>query len=207
MYHPQKILSDNSKTHTSINLPTRGHCRPTKVCTACCYAKTGPINWSLANRKKDWVSKYLLQKDITELIRECQPYSAVRLSATGDLLKEHIPQVIRLAEACPDTQFWGMTRKTEIARAINSRQDNLRLLVTVDAASPPATWEYQGGKMCYGPRRAGDVIPVDKRILTVFPYHFIGRVVGDVPADKRDCPAVRHTVKGCLECGRCWRWK
>jgi hypothetical protein len=104
-----------------------------------------------------------------------------------------------------------MTRKPELAKKLNGRLPNLHMLVTVDATSPKSVWDTYEGRLCYGPRRAEDKIPAtqlrDKRLVTVFPYHSSGKVVGSIPEHKLDCPAVRKTKSGCLECTRCWTWK
>jgi hypothetical protein len=99
-----------------------------------------------------------------------------------------------------------MTRKPELAKKLNGRLPNLRMLVTADAASPESVWDYDG-RMCFGPRRHEDTVPRDRRIVTVFPYHNSGRVVNNVPEHRLDCPAIRHTATGCHDCGRCWKWK
>ena len=208
-YHPAQILSENRKTAVSLDLPIKGHCRPTPICAFCCYAKSGPQAFPNATRKHDFVSTYLAGNDIRQLIIEAKTFTAVRLSGSGDLNMKHLPNIIRLARACHQTMFWGMTRKPEIATALmKSRTPNLRMMVTVDASSPAGTWNYKG-RLCYGPRRAPDSVPKnDKRIVTVFPRHCTGRICGDVPKHKLDCPAVRHTITGgCLACGRCWNWK
>ena len=199
----KQLLSTNTKTTCSINLP-RTNCRPTRICAKLCYGRVGPIAWH--EGKKDLMNDYLKGSDISQLIEECRPFKAVRLSAVGDLLTEHLPNLFRMAKELPETRFWGMTRKLEIARAINGAGlPNLNILVSVDASTDRKTWAYPG-KMCFGPRRAQDPVPDDRRIITVFPYHFTGKVRGDVPAHPKDCPAVRHTVKGCYSCGHCWRW-
>ena len=206
-YHPDTILSVNKKTGCSIDLPILGHCRPTASCSRACYAKSGPIAFPHSQKKHLWTSAYLAGPDISELIHECLSRTSVRISGSGDLNPCHIPNILKLAAACPKTQFWGMTRKLEIARAINNaRRRNLRLLVTVDATSPSETWSYRG-KLCYGPRRASDTVPNDPRIVTVFPYHCHGDIVANVPVHKKDCPAIRHTKSGCLECGHCWTFQ
>jgi hypothetical protein len=202
---PQHVLSENRKTGVSIDLPIIGHCRPTQRCSRDCYAKRGPQVYKNSVRKHAWVSAYLSGRTISRLIQECARKSAVRLSGSGDLLPDHIPNLIRLANACHKTRFWGMTRKTEIARAINkARLPNLRILVTVDATSPKRTWDYPG-TLCYGPRHANDRVPKDRRILTVFPAHYAGKVGKNVPRDPRDCPAVWNHSK-CETCGRCFSW-
>ena len=207
IYTPCKIISDNTKTEHSINLPIIGHCRPTYTCSRVCYAKTGRIAMPHSTRKQAYVSDYLKQSDLSQLVNECQKHDQVRLSASGDLLLKHVPSILSLARACPLTEFWGMTRKTEIAKAINHKYNNLRLLVTVDHTSPLKTWEYDGA-LCFGPRMPEDrVIPDMKNIVTVFPYHRRGKVVKGVARHPKDCKAVWHEISGCKECGRCWKWR
>ena len=205
MYKPIQILSSNTKTGCSINLPIAGHCTPTKNCSKCCYAKSGHTALPSNKAKQVWVSNYLAQTNIDQLINECRARTAVRLSGTGDINQEHIPQLLSLAAACPGTMFWGMTRKLDIAAALNKKAANLKILVSVDSSSPETVWNYQGA-MCYGPRLASDVVPEDPRILVSFPYHRSGKVLKDVPRHPKDCKAVWHESAGCMSCGRCWSW-
>lgn len=205
MYHPEHILSSNTKTGRSINLPIKGHCTPTPNCSRTCYAKHGHCARPCSTRKQVWVSSYLKGPDITELTKECQKHPAIRLSATGDLLLDHVPNILSLARSCPKTQFWGMTRKINIAQAINNHLPNLRLLVSIDSSSPPSVWNYPDA-MCWGPRLPNDTIPEDDRIKVVFPYHAHGKVIKAVPHHPKDCQAVWHSIDGCLSCGRCWKW-
>ena len=206
MYRPQHILSKNRKTGTSLDLPIKGHCHPTKNCSHDCYAKSGPQAYPASVRKHTWVSNYLRRGNIDQLTAEARQCTAVRLLGSGDFLATHTRAIVRLAKLAPSTQFWGMTRKPDIARRLNGRRPNLRILVTVDASSPRSTWRYKG-RLCYGPRRSGDTVPNDSRIVTVFPRHFAGRLVGSIPHHRLDCPAIRHTVPGCHACTRCWNWK
>lgn len=206
MYTPTTILSENSKTGCSINLPLT-NCRPTKNCSKTCYARCGHTALPVSKRKQAWVSDYLKGNNLTELIRECSGRTAVRLSGTGDLSLEHCKNIIKLAKACPNTMFWGMTRKLEIAKALNGKRPNLKVMVSVDASSPASVWKYQG-TLCWGPRFKDDTVPADPRIKTIFPYHFAGKIVQvkSMPRDFRDCKAVWHENAGCLSCGQCWNW-
>jgi len=201
------ILSSNKKTGVSLNF-TRADCRPTTTCLKCCYGKAHYLgNGKAALAKWARNSQYLATTpDCKELIVEARAFSAVRISGIGDIIPKQVPNLIKLAKACPGTQFWGMTRKPELAKKLNGRLPNLRMLVTVDATSPQSVWDTYDGRLCYGPRRAEDKVPRDKRLVTVFPYHASGKVVGNVPTHALDCPAVRHKVSGCLECTRCWTW-
>ena len=204
-YHPVQLLSENRKTCISINLPIKGHCTPTKQCAANCYGKSGHTVLPTNLKKQTFISNYLAKGDIDLLVYECQQYVSVRLNGVGDLNINHLPAILSLAEKCPQTIFWGMTRKIPIAKGINGKLPNLSILVTVDPTSPKSVWDYDG-TLCFGPRRPEDSVPDDERIITIFPYHHIGRIVGNIPDDPRDCPAVRHRVKGCSECKRCWSW-
>jgi hypothetical protein len=203
------ILSANKKTGVSLNLPS-SNCRPTSICKFCCYGRHHYLGHGRAAQAK-WArnSQYLAQTpDCHELIEEARAFSAVRISGIGDILPAHIKNLLILAKSCPMTQFWGMTRKPELAKKINGAGlPNLSMLVTVDATSPRRVWDEYQGRMCFGPRRAQDNVPEDRRLVTVFPYHNSGKIVGQVPEHPLDCPAVRHKVSGCLECGRCWKWE
>jgi hypothetical protein len=206
-YQPGTILSSNSKCGHSINLPIAGHCRPTKNCSHTCYARKGRTALPSNKKKQVWVSNYLKGLNLTELIQEIKTKKAVRLSGTGDLCKDHVLGIRRLAKACPDTMLWGMTRKLEIARALNGKYPNLKLMVSIDSSSPKEVRNYQG-TLCWGPRMATDTVPKNKRIHTIFPYHNSGKIVNSkaMPHDNRDCKAVWHEINGCSECGRCWNW-
>ena len=204
-YTPATLLSSNKKTGCSIDFPIKRHCRPTKNCSKDCYAKKGPIAWGHSKRKHDFMSTYMKGKDIKALIFECKQRTSVRISGSGDLLMGHVPNLLKLAKESPQTMFWGMTRKTEIAEAVNGKLPNLKLLLSVDSSSPDSVWDYQG-KMCFGPRREGEKVPRSRQIVTVFPYHFGGHIVGHVERHPKDCPSVRHDATGCHDCGRCWGW-
>jgi len=205
-YWPTTLLSENKKTCVSINMPIKGTCIPTKRCAADCYGKSGHTALPTNTKKQRFLSDYLEKGDIEALIQEAGSYVSVRLNGVGDLNSCHLPAIISLAEACPQTEFWGMTRKIEIADQVNGKLGNLSLLVSVDVTSPDSVWKYPG-TLCFGPRRPEDAVPNDDRIITIFPRHHAGRIIGDIPLDDKDCPAVRHKVDGCIECKRCWSWK
>jgi hypothetical protein len=203
-YRPGKLLSSNEKTGCSLNLPL-DHCNPTPNCVKDCYARSGPMALPASKKKQLFVSNYLLGTDISMLIWECSILHAVRLNGSGDLLTGMIKNILKLAKSCPDTKFYGMTRKIEIATAINNKLPNLSLLVSVDSSSPDSVWDYPG-KLCFGPRRITDIVPNDKRIVTVFPYHCHGSAIKGMPKHKKDCQAVWHKIPGCMACKRCWSW-
>jgi len=208
-YSPIKIISDNGKTGCSINFPIKDHCRPTKLCFNSCYARSGSMAWSNTKKKQLYVSNYFADpnNDMLQIIVESRVYTAVRLNGSGDMIPSHLKNILKLARTCPNTQFYGMTRKPEIASKLNNKLPNLKLLLTIDAETPKEIWKDYKGKLCFGPRRAKDKVPNDKRILIVFPYHCHGKVVKGVSTHKKDCLAVYHKISGCMECGRCWNWK
>ena len=204
-YRPEKILSENSKTGVSVNLPIVGHCRPSTLCQEKCYARRGHVAFPAPRRKQRWVSHYLAQSNVSDLITECRNYQAVRLCGTGDLKNEHIPQILNLAHECSTTHFWGMTRKPEIAEMLNFQLPNLKMMVSIDRSSPEKPKHYQG-PLCWGPRMPEDTVPDESRIITVFPCHMGGRVVKGMPRHQKDCPGVWHEVSGCNECSHCWTY-
>lgn len=162
-----------------------------------------------SKKKQVWVSKFLKNPNahggLHSLVVECKPLRAVRLNGSGDLIPEHVQTILSLAEACPETQFWGMTRKPEIAETLN-QVHNLHLMVSVDASSPESVWNHQGA-LCYGPRHADDQVPEDDRIKVVFPKHVTGRVLKAIKKHPKDCMGTWHEIDGCMDCGRCWQWK
>jgi hypothetical protein len=202
---PEHLLSENRKCGASIDLPIQGHCTPTKHCNKDCYAHIGFQAFPNAKRKQTFISQYLTGPDISQLIKECRAHPSIRLNGSGDLNPSHLLNVIRLAKALPNVMFWGMTRKPPIARYLNGKAPNLKMLLSIDASTPESVWKTYKGPLCWGPRHAEDNIPDDPRIITVFPKHVTGKVK-DIPHHPKDCPAVRHTVDGCLSCNRCSNW-
>ncbi len=162
------ILSTNRKTAVSINLPVR-NCKPTRRCAAACYACEGPIAWTNSVRKALAVDAALRKGEIEGLIWECRMLQGVRLCGSGDMTLDHVPAVLRLAEACPDTTFWGFTRRREVAEAVNGQQADLSLIVTFDATSPDRELQGYEGPLAFGPSTPRDKVPDDQRIIVVFP--------------------------------------
>jgi hypothetical protein len=200
------ILSTNRKTAVSINLPVR-NCRPTRRCMAACYACEGPIAWRNSIRKALAVDVALRAGQVEGLIWECRMLQGVRLCGSGDMTLDHVPAVVKLAEACPDTTFWGFTRRREVAEGVNGRYSNLSLIVTFDATSPDRELVGYKGSLAFGPRRPSDEVPDDPRIIVVFPEHHNGRTIPGVAAHPKDCPATRGMNRhhACQRCRRCWR--
>lgn len=206
-YRPIKLLSDNKKTGVSINNPiNEDHCTgATENCWNRCYGKCGHLNLPNSKRKQQFISNYLSGDDPSQLIYECKFYVFVRIDGGGELKDRHLPMILVVAEACPNTDFSGMTRRPSVAKAINYKLPNLSMIVSVDSSSSKSIWDYEG-KMCFGPRLTTDEVPNDPRIVTVFPHHKSGKVIKSIPHHKKDCPAVWKKVSGCLECKRCWNW-
>jgi hypothetical protein len=200
------ILSTNRKTAVSINLPVR-NCRPTRRCAAACYACEGPIAWKNSIRKALAVDAALRKGEIEGLTWECRMLQGVRLCGSGDMTLDHVPAVLKLAEACPETIFWGFTRRREVAEAINGRYVNLSVIVTFDATSPEGELRGYAGPLAFGPRMPRDIVPDDPRIVVVFPEHHAGRTIANVPEHPKDCPATRGMNRrhACQRCRRCWR--
>lgn len=209
-YKPSKLVSANTKTQDpSLNLPIVGHCiNRTQLCNKICYAQTGTLAFSLSVLKTEYLSRYLLGTDLRQLIGECSRFKSIRLNGGGDLLPGHVPAIIKLARACKETVFWGMSRNKNVLKSINgARLKNLSLLYSIDATTPVKEWkDFQGG-MVWGPRLASDKIPEDRRIKVIFPYHSQGKVGEDMPTHYKDCRAVINKELHCNQCRRCWNSK
>ena len=119
-----KYLSANSKTGVSINLPIKGHCNPTELCSKICYAKMGHTALPTSKAKQIRVSVYLMGGDITELISECGQFTHVRMNGTGDFLEVHLDNILYLAQMNPHTMFYGMTKKPFVAERLNNKFKN-----------------------------------------------------------------------------------
>ncbi len=203
------MLSENSKTGASINLPLI-NCKPTKRCSNECYACVGPIANPNSVRKSMIVDKAIREMDLHRLIRECTQRLNVRLNGSGDLLPEHVRAILALARACIDTTFWGFTRNIEVAEALNGKLSNLSLIVSIDATSPKGFADGFDGPLAFGPRNPGDELPDDPRIIVVFPTHHQGKPDAAIPIDGKDCPATRFKVReeklgACDRCKRCYQ--
>jgi len=200
------ILSTNRKTAVSINLPVR-NCKPTRRCAAACYACEGPIAWKNSIRKALAVDAALRKGEIEGLIWECRMLQGVRLCGSGDMTMDHVPAILKLAEACPNTTLYGFTRRREVAEAINGKLVNISLIVTFDTTSRDKKLQGYEGPLAFGPRRPGDEVPDDPRIIVVFPEHHAGHTIPGVPEHPKDCPATRGMSRhhACQRCRRCWR--
>lgn len=211
-YKPSKLLSCNSKTNDpSLNLPIVGHClNKTDNCSKNCYALTGPISLSLSVLKGEYLSRYLLQTDLRQLIGECSVVKSVRLNGGGDLLPGHVPAILKLAKVCKDTTFWGMSRNKEVLKAVNnSGLKNLSLLYSIDASTPPQLYKDYKNGLVWGPRLAGDEVPLnDPRLKVIFPMHQGGKIRDkEMPQTRLDCKAVVNKSLHCNMCRRCFTAK
>ncbi len=200
------LLSENLKTGTSINLPVL-NCFPTTRCAAACYACVGPISWRNSLRKALALDDALKRNEVEGLIWECRRFIDVRLNGSGDLLPVHVPAVLRLAGSCPETVFWGFTRNREVSQEVNGRLPNLSLILTFDATSKDRDLSGYEGPLAFGPRRPGDEVPEDPRLVVVFPEHHVGHTLPGIPLHSLDCPATRGAKRrnACQRCRRCWR--
>jgi len=200
------VLSSNHKTGVSLNLPVL-NCRPTRRCARACYACEGLISWRPSIRKALVVDAALKKGEIEGLIWECRALQEVRLNGSGDMTPDHVPGILDLADSCPRTTFWGFTRSRRVAEAVNGQHANLSLILTIDATSPDRKLLGYTGPLAFGPRRPGDRVPRDPRIIIIFPEHHGGRTVPNVPKHAKDCPATRGMPRknACRRCRRCWR--
>lgn len=203
-YKPQTILSSNRKTVIpSLNLP-RSNCSPSKLCRDHCYAKQGHMALPVAEKKQRWVSDYLLGDDLSQFIDECHMHSAVRLCGGGDLFPKQALNILKAAEVCKETLFWGFSRKPVIVTILNNQLPNVYMQLSVDHTTPVELWEDMECDISYGPRMQEDDVPEDTRIRVVFPYHVRGRVVNGVSHHRKDCHAVWDHNLHCYQCRRCY---
>lgn len=207
-----KLLSGNKKTGAAINLPLLG-CRPSPRCAEICYAMEGFVaapHVMRATLRMDHVLR--TGEHIDRLVKECQKKDDVRLLGIGDFVKEHLPLVIHLACKCPDTIFWGFTRKRENAERLNGIHPNLSIVLSWDPTHPGNYAKGYEGPMSYGPIQPGEGVPKDPRIIVVFPEHHQSHPDRKIEKNPKDCPATRIPAfreglktQACQRCGRCLR--
>lgn len=200
----ERLLSENTKTGVSLNLPVK-NCRPSKHCAKTCYACAGRCLLKMSVVKTLRVDRCLSTGQIDRLSNESNMYANVRLCGTGDFLEEQVPHVLRLSQRCPDTLFWGFTRKVKIANQLNGKRKNLRMLLSVDVSTPTKEYRNYTGKLAFGPVFPGEHVPKDNRISVVFPLHHRGRLVLNIEEHRLDCPAVRGKIGHSLACQACRR--
>lgn len=208
-----KLLSGNKKTGVAINLPLR-NCSPSKRCAETCYAMEGFVAAPHVIKATLRMNHVLLTGEhLDKLVAECKKEPDVRLLGIGDFHIAHLHQVVQLAKACPETVFWGFTRKRSIAEALNHELQNLSIVLSWDcthhAHSHVAGYE---GPLAYGPIQAGEEVPNDERIIVVFPEHHQSHPDRKIQPHEKDCPATRIPAfreglkhGACQRCGRCLR--
>lgn len=203
--NPQHMLSGNLKTGVSLNLPLL-NCIPSKRCAESCYACQGHIAMNKAIRKALVIDQMLLDGDLYRLIGECRMYENVRLNGGGDLTLNHVKSVLKLARECPRTIFWGFTRNRPVAQKLNRKLPNLSLVLSFDATSRKEQTHRYRGPLAYGPKRAGEEVPDDRRIVVVFPEHQQSHPDIAIQWHPKDCPGVWGEKLGaCNRCRRCFK--
>ena len=206
-----RLLSGSKKTGAAINLPLR-NCSPSKRCAETCYAMEGFVaapHVIKATMRMDHI--LLTGEHLDKLAAECRKEPDVCLLGIGDFHMTHVPQVVQLAKACPDTVFWGFTRKRAITEALNHELPNLSIVLSWDAThhAHSHVGGYEG-PLSYGPIQAGEEVPDDPRIIVVFPEHHQSHPDPKIKLHPKDCPATRIPTfqerlkyDACRRCGRC----
>lgn len=207
-----KLLSGNKKTGVAINLPLLG-CRPSPRCAEVCYAMEGFVaapHVMSATLRMDQILR--TGEHLDKLIKECRKEKDVRLLGIGDFIPEHILNVLLIAQKCPDTIFWGFTRKRENAETLNKVYDNLSIVLSWDVTHAPSHVDGYKGPLSYGPIQASEEVPDDPRIIVVFPEHHQSHPDPKIEKHQKDYPATRIPpfreglkTQACQRCGRCLR--
>jgi len=196
------ILSENSKCSVSLDLPVK-NCKPTVVCRKVCYACQGRQFYRQAVRKSLAVNELVRidpERAAFKIIAEAKG-RAVRLAGSGELLPENKELIKYLKKQ--GGKYWGFTKRIDTYEAVPS------LMFSLDASSPEEVLEYVEENVpvkqrCYV-RRPEDPLP-DLEVGVIFPVHgAITCYAEEVPESPLDCPAVRHKVKSCRECLRCYK--
>jgi hypothetical protein len=138
----EKICSWNTKTGFSVNFPITGTCRPTAVCAKVCYgARAGrPITWDKALRKYIRVHRYFQEASPEEIAdRIHKEYAGrkmtfLRWNGVGDLFRESVEVINRIAVRHPEMVLWIATRIPEMARLVTRESESIYLQFSLDAS-------------------------------------------------------------------------
>ena len=195
------ILSENSKCSVSLDLPII-NCKPTKACSEVCYACQGRQYYRRAIIKSVAVNR-MIEEDPERVARKMVDEAAgreIRLAGSGEILPEH-KTLVDYIEKCHGA-WWGFTRRVDTHKALP------RLMFSTDATTPAAVLDYVASEVPVS-RRAYLRHPVDPpppfEVAVTFPVHGSRtRYVEYVTQEESDCPSVRHEVKGCWACRRCY---
>jgi len=195
------ILSENSKCAVSLDLPII-NCKPTKACSEVCYACQGRQFYRRAIVKSLAVNR-LIAEDPEHVARKMVDEAAgrtIRLAGSGELLPQHA-DLVKYIEKYGGS-WWGFTRRVDTHKAMP------RLMFSIDATTPASVLEYVRNDIPVSRRaylrRPGD-LPAPMKVAVTFPVHGARTPYTEyVPSSERDCPAVRHLVKGCWACRRCY---
>jgi len=189
------VLAENPKTRWSLNVDRHRSCRwCSSLCRRYCYAKAGagPISFPWAEARQRAAYDLMVsdpERAAGRINREARNLPMLRCFGCGDAAPELWPTLARLT-----IPWYGYTRNPDAVAAFPGR-----FVFSMDVSSHAPrgyTW-----KVAYV-RRPGD--PVDERADIVFPAHGQRFDIDAVPADPRDCPAVRHRVASCFDCRRWW---
>ncbi len=195
------ILSENSKCSISLDLPIL-NCNPTEACSEVCYACQGRQFYRRAVVKSLAVNR-LIAKDPEHTARKIVDEAAgrpIRLAGSGELLPEH-KALVDLIEKYGGT-WWGFTRR------VGTHREMPRLMFSLDATTPAAALRYVVNEVPVSRRgylRRPRDPPASLEVAVTFPVHGpTTNYVQYVSPQENDCPSVRHELKGCWACRRCY---
>jgi hypothetical protein len=218
----EKVLSSNTVTGISLNVPISGTCKPTKVCSQTCYAaKPTPIALPAALEKQLRVYNSIIQNPsevsgriIAEMIGHMRRGAKfLRWNGVGDLFEESITCMVEVADALPQLPIWCVTRKPEMAAVVPQR-DNIFVHFSLDSSSL-----YRHGHLM-------SLSPISSNIffsyqetegessqpegLVDVPISVYFTDMYSKPAPMRyaaaSCPLnnLSDPAGACVSCGRCW---
>lgn len=218
----EKVLSTNTVTGISLNVPISGTCRPTKVCAQTCYAaKPTPISLPVALEKQLRVYNSICENPsevagriIAEMISHMRRGAKfLRWNGVGDLFEESIACMVDVADALPNLPIWCVTRKPEMAALVPQR-DNIFVHFSLDASSldrrdrlmslsPLSSnifFSYQESDGEQSTPEALSGVPISVYFTDMY------RKPAPMRYAAASCPlnSLSDPSNACVNCGRCW---
>jgi hypothetical protein len=195
------ILAQNSKCSVSLDLPIV-NCKPTKACSQVCYACQGRQFYRGAIVKSLAVNR-MISADPDRAARKIVDETSgriIRLAGSGELLPSHRTLVDRIEKY--GGRWWGFTRRVDTHKVLP------QLMFSVDATTPDSVLQYVQTHVPSNRRaylRRPDDPPASIEVAVTFPVHGpTTRYADRIPNAPTDCPSIRHEVKGCWKCRKCY---
>lgn len=222
----EKVISNNTITGLSINLPIMDTCRPSRLCVQTCYAAR-PVPIALpAAIKKQLRTLNSMRADpqgtagriVGEMIGHMRRGALfLRWNGVGDLFPEAVECMHAVAEALPALKIWCVTRRPDMAALVRPLP-NLFLHFSLDRESLDRHARLMAlkptARLFFSYQAAPDEARPPAELRAIHPaVYFTDQYKAHAPPAfaRVSCPlngkgggAASALAGACLACARCW---